>query len=74
MVKPHINNTIREPSRKQIIISIDQSNMSVIINHANTFIRNINNYLCERNLNVVVDFIGLEDHRAIITTNQADSS
>ena len=48
--------------------------MSVIINHANTFIRNINNYLCEHNLNVVVDFIGLEDHRAIITTNQADSS
>ena len=48
--------------------------MSVIINHTNTFIRNINNYLCEHNLNVVADFIGLEDHGVIITTNQADSS
>jgi len=48
--------------------------MSVIINHTNTFIRNINNYLCEHNLNVVADFIRLEDHGVINTTNQADSS
>jgi len=53
---------------------MDQSNMSVIINHANTFIRNINNHLCEHNLNVVADFIRSEDHGVIITTDQAASS
>ena len=73
LVKSHINNTIREPLRKQIIISINQSNMSVIINYANTFIRNINNHLCEHNLNTVSDFIRLEDYGVIIITNQADS-
>jgi len=53
---------------------MDQSNMSVIINHANTFIRNINNHLCEHNLNVVADFIRSEDHGVIITADQAASS
>jgi len=46
--------------------------MSVIVNHTNTFIKNINNCLCEYNSNVVANFIRSEDHRVI--TNQAASS
>jgi len=48
--------------------------MSVIVNYANTFIRNINNYLHEYNLNIVTDFIKSEDHGVVITTNQATFS
>ena len=74
LAKPCIKITTKRLLRKQIIIPIDQSNMSVIVNHTNTFIRNINNCLCKYNLNVVTDFIRSEDYEVIITTNQATSS
>ena len=48
--------------------------MSIIVNHANTFIRNINNCLHEHNSNIVANFIRLEDYGVLITTNQATSS
>ena len=48
--------------------------MSISVNHANTFIRNINNYLHEHNSNVITNFIRLENYEVIITTNQAASS
>lgn len=51
-----------------------QSNISIIINHTNNFIRNINNRLYKHNLNIVTDFIRLEDYGAVITNNQATSS
>jgi len=73
LVKSYIKMTTKEPLRKQIIF-IDQSNMSIIVNHANTFMRNINNCLHEHNSNVVANFIRLEDYGVLITTNQAASS
>jgi len=66
--------TTKRPSRKQIIVSMNKTNTSVIINHANNFIKNINNHLCESNLNTIADFVQLENYRVIITTNQATSS
>ena len=74
LVKSHIKITTKEPLRKQIIIPMDQSNMSVIVNNTNTFIRNINNCFHEHNSNIVTDFIRLKDYGVIITTNQAASS
>ena len=68
-VKSCIKITTKKPLRKQIIILMDQSNTSFIVNHANTFIRNINNHFCKHNLNIIANFIRLEDHRVIITTN-----
>ena len=73
-VKPCIKITTKKPLRKQIIILMDQSNTSVIVNYANTFIRNINNHFCEHNSNIIANFIRSEDHRVVITTNQATSS
>jgi len=52
---------------------MNKTNASVIINHANNFIKNINNHLCESNLNTIADFVQLENHGVVITTNQAIS-
>ena len=69
LVKSCIKIVIKKLSRKQIIISINQSNTSVIINHTNTFIRNINNCLYKYNSNIITDFIRSEDYKVVIITN-----
>ena len=66
--------TTKEPSRKQIIIPMNKMNKSVIINHANDFIKNINNCLHESNSNTITNFMQLKIYRVVITTNQAISS
>ena len=74
LVKLQIKMTTKEPSKKWVIISINKINTSVIINYTNSFIKNINNCLCESNLNTITDFVQLENYRVVTTTNQATSS
>ena len=65
--------TTKEPLRKQIIVFMNKTNTSIIINHANNFIKNISNCLCKSNLNTIANFMQLENYRVVIITNQAAS-
>jgi len=62
----------KRPLRKQIFISINKNNAKVIGSNASSYIKFINKYFQEANLNILADFIHLEK-LDIITTNQVAS-
>ena len=55
--KPKINMTAKRPSRKQIMISINETNTEFIINSAHLHIVNINKCLKDIKLDIFADFI-----------------
>jgi len=55
--KPKLNITIRELSRKQIIIPIDTNNTDRIIVSSNMHVTNINRLLKDIMLEISIDFI-----------------
>lgn len=62
--------TTKNPSRKQIIISISINNAKAIISQANKHISNINKLLKDVKSNVSADFIYSNNKEVIITTNK----
>ena len=68
--KPKLNITIRELSRKQIIIPIDTNNTDRIIVSSNMHVTNINRLLKDIMLEISIDFIWANNKDIIITTNK----
>ena len=66
--KPKINITTKEPSRKQIIISMAKFNTELTINSANQQVTNINKSLKS---DIIVDFIYIINDEVIVTTCQS---
>ena len=73
-VKPRINMTTKEPSRKQVIISMSSNSSEVIGNFVNIHIANINKCLKKAKSDTIADFIWVESKDIIITTNKAASA
>ena len=69
--KPKINITTKEPSRKQIIISMAKFNAELTINSANQQVTNINKSLKEFKSDIIVDFIYIINDEVIVTTCQS---
>ena len=67
------NMITKRPLRKQIFIPINKNNTKVIGSNASSYIKSINKYFQEANLNILADFIHLEKLDIIITTNQVAS-
>ena len=72
-VKQKVNMTTKEPSRKQVFISMNENNTKVIRSNISSYIKSINRSLQETNLNILADFIHLEK-LGIIITNQVASA
>jgi len=67
--RPHINMTMRGPSRKQIIIPINNKTANKFLKDTSIYIININRALKNIKLKVMADFICIEDKSIIILTN-----
>lgn len=74
MVKPKIRMTTKGPLHKQVIILMNKSNRKVIMKQANFHINNINRHLKDANSKNFANFVCLENHEVIITTNQTVSA
>ena len=68
--KPKINMTTRGPSRKKVIIPMAKHIAELMINSAHTHIINVNKYLKNSKLDIVIDFIHITNNGIIITTNK----
>ena len=55
--KPHMNMTIKDLSRKQIIIPMNDANINNFIRESSTYITNINRALKNIKMDVMVDFV-----------------
>jgi len=73
-IKLKVNMTTKRPLRKQVVISISEDNAKVIGSNASSYIKSINKYFQEANLNTLADFICLEKLDIIIITNQVASA
>ena len=72
-VKPRINMTTKDPSRKQIIVPMGNNNKSKFMTSLNTHITNLNNMLKNTKLDIMADFIYIEQHSIVITINKIAS-
>jgi len=72
-VKLQINMTMKEPSRKQIIISIDNDNKSKFMTSSSIYIANINSMLKNIKSEVRTDFARAEQLGIVITMNKVTS-
>jgi len=68
--KPKLNMTIKDLSRKQVIISMKFCNSERVINKANIYISNINKLLKGVKSEISIDFIQLYNKRLLLTTNK----
>jgi len=55
--KPYMNMTIKDLSRKQIIIPMNDANINNFIRESSTYITNINRALKNIKIDVMVDFV-----------------
>ena len=62
--------TTREPSRKQVIVSMVKSNTELIVYSAYQYITNINNCLRNIKLDVIMDFLQVTNDSVNITINK----
>ena len=68
-VKSYLNMTMKDPSRKQVIIPMSKENVDNILATANKYIVNINRALKNIKSNVMVDFIHSENMGITIVSN-----
>jgi len=61
--------TTKEPSRKQVIVSMSKSNSIIIRSNVSFHINTINRYLKEANSNNMADFLHVNKISIIITTS-----
>jgi len=71
--KPKINMITKEPLQKQVIISMNTNSTNSFIKDSSTHIININRALKNIKLNVMADFIYVNNKGIIITTNNIAS-
>ena len=71
--KPKINITTKGPSQKQVIILMNINSINSFIKDLSTHIININRALKNIKLNVMADFICMDNKGIIITTNNIAS-
>ena len=69
-LKPKLNMIMKEPSRKQIIVPINNNNRIKFVAKLSVHISNINRVLKNIKLDVKADFICLEQADIIIVTNK----
>jgi len=69
IVKSQIKMTTKEPSRKQVIVSMSKSNSIIIRSNVSFHINTINRYLKEANSNNMADFLHVDKISIIITTS-----
>jgi len=55
--KPHINMTIKDLSRKQIIIPMNDANINNFIRESSTYITNMNRALKNIKMDIMFDFV-----------------
>ena len=72
--KPHMNMTIKDLSRKQIIIPMNDANINNFIRESSTYITNINRALKNIKMDVMVDFVWSYCNGIIIMTNKVVSN
>ena len=71
--KPHINITTKSPSCKQIIVPMNKEAANMYIKNVSSHINNINHTLKFIKLNILADFICIDDKGIIISTNNVAS-
>ena len=68
--KPRLNMITKEPSKKQVIVPMNNDNKTQFIKNSSTHITNINRALRNIKSEVMADFIQLEQSGIVITTNK----
>ena len=68
--KPKMNMTIKELSRKQVIIPINKKNAANFIKDLSLYVTNINRSLKSIKSEIITDFIHLDSKEVVITTNK----
>ena len=68
--KLKLNMTTKEPSRKQVIISMNVANARNLIKDSSLHMSNINRALKNIKLEIMADFICSENRRVVIITNK----
>ena len=68
--KPHINMTMKGPSRKQVIISMNNDNKKNFMEESNSHVTNMNSVLKNIKSEVMVDFVWVDPKDIIIMTNK----
>ena len=71
--KPCLNMTAKGPFRKQVIIPMNTENRSCFIKESSAHVYNINRVLKNIKLEIVANFIHLDNKDIIITTNKVTS-
>jgi len=72
-IKPRINMTTKNPSRRQIIISMGSANISKFMSISGKHITNINRALKNIKSEILADFVHTDYRGLIITTNKVAS-
>jgi len=72
--KPHINMTMKNLSRKQIIIPISRDNKKNFMKESNIHVLNMNEALKNIKSNILVDFIYSDVASITIVTNKVTTS
>jgi len=68
--KPKLNITMKDSSRKQVIVFMSTNNILKVIVNANTYVSNINQLLKGVKSEVSVDFIFFDNRGLLLTTNK----
>jgi len=71
--KPCINITMKEPLCKQVMVPMNIDNTRKFLKNSNTHIININRALKSIKLNVIADFIRIDNKNILISTNSVTS-
>ena len=72
--KPYINMITREPSRKQVIVSMNAENRNCFMKDSSAHVSNINRALKNIKSEIITDFVRLDNRSIIITTNKVSST
>jgi len=68
--KPHIQITMKGPSRKQIIVPMSSDNFNSFMKNSSTHISNLNRLLRNTKMEIAVDFIRPDSIGLVIVTNK----
>jgi len=68
--KPRLNMIMKGPFKKQIIIPMDTNNMNRIMMSSNIYVSNMNRLLKDIKLEILINFIQVDNKGIIVTTNK----
>ena len=72
--KLKLNITIKKPSRKQVIVFMNLKNIKNFMKDSSAYITNINRALKNIKLDIIADFVQLDNKEVNITTNKVVST